>query len=338
MRSPHHLQDEPWVVIERLCKDYKKLNWLQKAFKKHAKTEKIVRAVDSVDFNIKRGEVVGYLGPNGAGKSTTIKMIAGILKPTSGTIKVGGRDPFIDAHKHKMELGIAFGQRSKLLWDLPVEESMLYHAVLYKIDSRIRKRRISDIADTFDIQGLLRKPVRQLSLGQRMRCELALTFLHSPKLILLDEPTIGLDFNSRDIIHRVIKRAVSEYGATILLSSHDLKDVESVCSRIVLLNKGSVLFDGSLEALSCRSSAVSIINVGFLGEYSPAQIKKQLEEIQGVVSVIVGHGQSTITYRGERSFNDIIATISTCHTILSLQRQEPDLEDLIRTYYQKVAL
>lgn len=324
----------PWLKVRNLTKEYRDSNWTRKILRRTPglQEDRIVRAVDNVSFDIQQGEIVGYLGSNGAGKSTTIKMIAGILTPTSGTIEIGGINPFIDTYKHKMELGVAFGQRSKLLWDLPVKESMYYHAALYNIKEQ--SKRVYEIAELFEIHDLLKKPTRQLSLGQRMRCELALTFLHMPKLILLDEPTIGLDFDSRDLIHKVIKRAVLEYNSTILLSSHDLKDVESVCSRIVLLRKGRVLFDGSIEELSDKSGAVSTVVIGFPSDHTLPEMTRRIEEIPGVVSVVAKPDEVTVMYRGERIFNRILTMISSSRPILSLERKEPSLEDLIRTSYQ----
>ncbi|WP_101789055.1 ABC transporter ATP-binding protein [Nonomuraea indica] len=214
-----------------------------------------VHAVRDLSFRIEAGEFVGYLGPNGAGKSTTIKMLCGILTPTSGTVRVAGLDPSRRRTALARRTGVVFGQRTTLWWDLPLRDSFELIRLLYKVDRRAHRERLDALTETLDLGPFLRTPVRQLSLGQRMRGDLAAALLHAPDLLVLDEPTIGLDVVSKAGIRDFLRRLNAERGTTVLLTTHDLGDIERLCRRVMLIDHGRLAFDGTLEDLMATAPA-----------------------------------------------------------------------------------
>ncbi|MBB6352063.1 ABC transporter ATP-binding protein [Nonomuraea muscovyensis] len=209
----------------------------------------VVHAVRDLSFGIAAGEFVGYLGPNGAGKSTTIKMLCGILTPTSGTVRVAGLDPSRRRTALARRVGVVFGQRTTLWWDLPLRDSFELIRLLYKVDRKIYQERLAELTETLDLGAFARTPVRQLSLGQRMRGDLAAALLHAPDVLVLDEPTIGLDVVSKAGIRDFLRRLNAEQGTTVLLTTHDLGDIERLCRRVMLIDHGRLAFDGTLEEL-----------------------------------------------------------------------------------------
>ncbi|TDD00692.1 ATP-binding cassette domain-containing protein [Nonomuraea deserti] len=219
----------------------------------------LVHAVRDLSFTVSPGEFVGYLGPNGAGKSTTIKMLCGILTPTSGTVRVAGLDPSRKRTTLARRIGVVFGQRTTLWWDLPLADSFELIRHLYKVDRAAFRSRLAELADTLDLGAFIRTPVRQLSLGQRMRGDLAAALLHAPDVLVLDEPTIGLDVVSKAGIRDFLKRLNAERGTTVLLTTHDLGDIERLCRRVMLIDHGSLAFDGTLGDLMATAPDQSSI-------------------------------------------------------------------------------
>lgn len=205
-----------------------------------------VHALDDVSFTIEDGEMVGYIGPNGAGKSSTIKILSGILTPDSGRALVDGRIPYQDRISHVREIGVVFGQRSQLWWDVPVIDSFSLLKDIYDISAVTYKQSLEELTALLDLSELLQSPVRQLSLGQRMRCEIAASLLHRPRILFLDEPTIGLDAVSKLAVRDFIKRQNKEHGTTVILTTHDMQDIEALAGRIILIGKGKILMDGTL--------------------------------------------------------------------------------------------
>ncbi|NBK78532.1 ATP-binding cassette domain-containing protein [bacterium D16-76] len=206
-----------------------------------------IHALDGISFSIGEGEMVGYIGPNGAGKSSTIKVLSGVLTPDSGVCRVDGRVPWKERVKHVAQIGVVFGQRSQLWWDVPVIDSFELLKDIYKIPEAAYRKNVDELTQLLDLSQLLRTPTRQLSLGQRMRCEIAASLLHSPKILFLDEPTIGLDAVSKLAVRDFVKKINREQKTTVILTTHDMQDIEALASRVILIGKGRILLDGTLD-------------------------------------------------------------------------------------------
>ena len=206
-----------------------------------------VRALDDVSFSISDGEIVGYIGPNGAGKSSTSKILSGILVPDSGVCRVNGRVPWKERKKHVSEIGVVFGQRTQLWWDVPVADSFELLRDIYRVEPARYRQNVEELTELLDLSELLRTPTRQLSLGQRMRCEIAASLLHDPKVLFLDEPTIGLDAVSKLAVRSFIQQRNASHGTTVLLTTHDMQDIEALAGRILLIGRGRILMDGSFD-------------------------------------------------------------------------------------------
>ncbi len=208
-----------------------------------------IKAIDDISFSIKKGEVVGYIGPNGAGKSTTIKILSGILVPDSGNVIIDRKVPWANRKEYVSEIGVVFGQRSQLWWDIPAIDSFNLLKDIYKLDDKEYKKTLNELIDLLNLKDIINVPVRQLSLGSRMRCEIAASLLHKPKILFLDEPTIGLDAVSKKIVREFIKKINKKDKVTIILTTHDMSDIEALAKRIILIGKGNVLYDGTLSKL-----------------------------------------------------------------------------------------
>ena len=239
------------ITMEHVCKSYKvaKRNaGLKEACKSlfRRETEEI-QALSDISFQINDGEMVGYIGPNGAGKSSTIKILSGILTPDSGSCMVDGRIPWKNRMEHVRQIGVVFGQRSQLWWDIPVIDSFDLLKDIYSISTPNYRNNLEELTELLQLQELLRTPARQLSLGQRMRCEIAASLLHSPKLLFLDEPTIGLDAVSKLAVRDFIRKLNQEHKTTVILTTHDMQDIEAIADRVILIGKGKILLDGTLE-------------------------------------------------------------------------------------------
>lgn len=239
------------ITMENVCKSYK-IAKRNAGFKEackalfHREYEEI-HALKDVSFTINDGEMVGYIGPNGAGKSSTIKILSGILTPDSGQCLVDGRIPWKDRIQHVGQIGVVFGQRSQLWWDVPVIDSFELLKDIYSISGQTYRSNLDELTELLNLGELLRTPARQLSLGQRMRCEIAASLLHSPRILFLDEPTIGLDAVSKLAVRDFIKKQNQVHGTTVILTTHDMQDIEALTKRIILIGKGQILMDGTLE-------------------------------------------------------------------------------------------
>ena len=270
-----------FIVVKNLNKTFKVLqrdSGLINAFKSLIKRKyKEIKAVNDISFNIKKGEIIAYIGPNGAGKSTTIKMLTGILKPDSGTIVVDKLNPFNDRVKYVKNIGVVFGQKSQLWWDIPVEDSFLLLKDIYKLNDKDYEKTKEELVELLSLKDFLKTPVRQLSLGQRMRCEIAASLLHNPKILFLDEPTIGLDAISKAAVRKFIKEINKKKKVTIILTSHDMNDIEALTNRVIVIGHGKKLYDGTLNNIKKKFSKEKKVEI----------IHKKLESIPKIKDVTV---------------------------------------------------
>ncbi len=241
------------IYVENLRKEFKKTikePGIKGSLKSFFKPKKeIIAAVKDISFEVNEGEILGFIGPNGAGKSTVIKMLTGILSPTSGSCSINGKNPQKDRKQYVKEIGVVFGQRTQLWWDLPLTETYTVLKEIYEVDDSRFKKRMEFLNEVLELEGFIKSPVRTLSLGQRMRADIAASLLHSPKVLFLDEPTIGLDVVVKDNIRKAIAKINAEENTTVILTTHDLEDIETLSKRIVMIDKGSKVFDGKIADL-----------------------------------------------------------------------------------------
>ena len=289
----------------------------------------LVRAVDGVSFQIQPGELAGYLGPNGAGKSTTIKMLAGLLVPSGGELWVNGCVPWRDRETYVASIGAVFGQRTTLWWDLPVIESLDLLEHIYKIPRERFRHNLSEFREMLDLDPFLNTPVRSLSLGQRMRADLCAALLHDPTLLFLDEPTIGLDVVAKERIRQFIQHVNEQYGTTVILTTHDLSDVEKLCKRVMIIDHGRLLFNGELGTLRDRFGGKRELVVDFAQAYEDTAVEgAQVAEQEGQ-RVVYQFEQGSITA------SELIGRLSARYRIRDLSVREPDIEATIRRIYEQ---
>jgi ABC-2 type transport system ATP-binding protein len=322
------------IEAKNLTKEFivtKKEPGLKGAFKNLIHSEKSVfRAVNNINFSIDEGQVVGYIGPNGAGKSTTIKMMSGILQPTSGDVTIRGISPFQDRKKVVRNLGVVFGQRTQLYWDLRLGESFELLRRIYEIDDATYQKNLRILNDILNIQEIINTPVRQLSLGQRMRGDLAAAILHSPPVIFLDEPTIGLDVDVKYCVRQFIKDINDQYHTTIILTTHDLGDIEELCRRIIIINHGEIVHDCSLETLMNEFAPNRQLIVDLY------QAPEQPIELRNARVIKQEGARICLEYnKKETSTGDVIEAIAANHSIQDISIEESNIEDVIRTIYAR---
>ena len=296
-----------------------------------ARDYRSIPAVDGVSFHIDAGELVGYLGPNGAGKSTTLKMLTGILVPTSGHLLVDGRVPYRQRVEHARGIGVVFGQRTQLWWDLPTIESFELLRHVYRISLPRWRENLETFTELLELGPFLETPVRQLSLGQRMRADLAAALLHDPAIVFLDEPTIGLDVVARDRIRQFLIEVNRERRVTIILTTHDLGDVERLCRRVVLIDHGRVIYDGDLDTLRERFGRWRMLVVDLDGE----PLAPDIGDLAGV-SIVRAEGPR-IWLRFDRRMITaaaLIAAIAARASVRDLTVEEPEIEAIVRDIYR----
>lgn len=286
-----------------------------------------VHAVEDLTFDVPAGQLIGYLGPNGAGKSTTIKMLTGILQPTSGSARVAGLVPLADRKALARRIGVVFGQRSTLWWDLPLGESFQLLRLVYGVDAARHRANLDWCTQLLDLGPLLPVPVRQLSLGQRMRGELVAALLHDPEVVFLDEPTIGLDVVSKHAVRGALARLNRERGVTVVLTTHDLSDVEELCQRILIVDGGRVIYDGTVDDLKHRYGDDRVLVIDLDEVRSPL-------EVRGLSCTRVDGPRQWLQFaRSELTAADALARISDVTTVRDLTLEEPAVEDIVRRIY-----
>jgi ABC-2 type transport system ATP-binding protein len=289
-----------------------------------------VNAIDGISFRLDEGELVGYIGPNGAGKSTTVKVLSGILVPDSGRVEVLGRVPWRERIAHVGRIGVVFGQRTQLWWDLPVVESFELLRDIYRVDPAAYRRTFDELAALLDLGTLLDTPVRQLSLGQRMRCDLAASLLHSPSILFLDEPTIGLDAVSKLAVRDFVRRRNRERGVTVILTTHDMDDIEALCSRVMLIHHGRILFDGALAELRSRVTNERELVVD-LRDAGVAVADPEATSIrQDGARVRIGYDPQRV------ATPDLIARITARYPVADLVVENPPIEEIIARLYKEM--
>ena len=290
-----------------------------------------VRALQDISFTIGDGEMVGYIGPNGAGKSSTIKIMSGVLTPDSGQCLINGRVPWKERTDHVRQIGVVFGQRSQLWWDVPVIDSFELLRDIYRVEPIVYAKNLSELTELLNLGDILRTPARQLSLGQRMRCEIAASLLHDPKVLFLDEPTIGLDAVSKIAVREFIRTINREKGTTVILTAHDMQDIEALTERILLIGRGRILLDGSLSELKKRNSAHKTLTVDYAGGTLP-----ELPDVT-VLRDLDGHAQLAID-TAEVPVSRVISTLSEQVDIKDLSITGEGIDETVGSLYQEFAI
>lgn len=298
----------------------------------------IKKAVDNISFKINDGEVVGYIGANGAGKSTTIKMMTGILTPTSGEIKVNGIIPYENRQQNAYDIGVVFGQRTQLWWDLPLSESFTLLKEIYNVTDDEYKERMDFLGEVLGLEDFMLSPVRTLSLGQRMRADLAAALLHNPKIIYLDEPTIGLDVVVKEKVREAIKKIKDTYGTTIILTTHDLSDIEELCNRIIIIDKGIKIYDGSIDEIKAKYGYMTTVEI---------QVKENKDKINlNFENEFKNLNEEELDYKFEDSkivvtFNkkkvsatEVMSYVMKDLNVVDFKVSETSIEDIIKKIYR----
>lgn len=321
------------IQLEGICKSYKiakRSTGLRHAAKSlFYREHTIIDALKDVSFSINQGEIVGYIGPNGAGKSTTIKIMSGILVPDTGTCTIMGYTPWKDRIQYVKNIGVVFGQRSQLWWDVPVMDSFELLKDIYNVPQQEYQSTISLLIETLELQDIVHAPVRQLSLGQRMRCEIAASLIHNPKILFLDEPTIGLDAVSKIAVRQFIKTINREKDVTVILTTHDMNDIEALADRVILIGKGSLLYDGQLTELRKRFGTHKTITADYRKNTSPVHIP----------------GTTTLSWTPERvvlnidteqvKTSEVITQLSSKVELVDVTVESQPIEDMIVQLYKE---
>jgi ABC-2 type transport system ATP-binding protein len=319
------------IQVSGLCKEYrvyrKREGLLASVRGLFRRQYDVVRAVQNVSFEIQAGEMVAFLGPNGAGKTTTLKLLAGLIYPTSGAATVLGHTPWKRENSYRRRFSLVMGQKNQLWWDLPAQESFRLHKEIYRIESAAFDRRIDELTELLEVKKLVGQPVRELSLGERMRMELIAALLHSPDVLLLDEPTIGLDVVSQRKVQEFLKHYQQQQGITVILTSHYMKDVEALCSRAVIINDGELKHDGPLAEIVDRFSQDKVIELLFAGSSFPTDLDQY-------GSVFEAKPPRVKLKVPRAKIPEVLSSILTRYTIDDVSVQERPLEEVIAELFE----
>ena len=322
----------PIITVEHLSKHFKvhkrRTGFWGNLSSTISRKHDIIKAVDDVNFSLERGELVGYIGANGAGKSTTIKMLTGILVPTSGHIDVMGLTPYRHRKENTRRIGVVFGQRTQLWWDLPVIDSFELLKHIYEIPQNLYKQNLEFFSEMLQLQPFLSTPVRRLSLGQRMRCDLTAALLHNPEILYLDEPTIGLDVVAKEQVRQFLRQVNAERQVTVILTTHDLNDVEKVCQRLIIIDSGKIIYDGGIDALKNRYGKTRMLIVDLAQAYSDIQLDGVDLTRRDGNRIWLAFDRDTI------SASEVIAQLTARYEIQDLTISEPEIEEIVRRIYE----
>lgn len=321
-----------YIEVNDLCKEYrvaKTGKGIGGAIKSLFHREYTVKeAVRHVNFSVEKGEIVGYIGPNGAGKSTTLKMLSGILIPTSGTVQVGGIVPYERRRENAKRIGVVFGQRSQLYWDLPVSDTFDLYESLYDIPHETFRKNCELFTELLDMGSFLDQPVRQLSLGQKMKANIAVALLHDPAVLYLDEPTIGLDVVSKKVLRQAIKAINQEKGTTVMLTTHDMDDIEAICKRLIMINEGVKLFDGTLESFRNQYECEIVIRLEFEGNAPTWQ------DMEGLSFSKRDENALEVKLLDRSAVKASITRLLDAYEPQNIFVREPDIEDIVEIAYR----
>ncbi len=296
-----------------------------------SRQHRVVEALAGIDFTVEAGEVVGYIGPNGAGKSTTVKLLAGILVPDAGTVEVAGRVPWRERIAHVREIGVVFGQRTQLWWDLPVAESFELLRRIYRVGADAHRRTRERLVEALAIGNLLDTPVRQLSLGQRMRCDLVAALLHAPRVLVLDEPTIGLDAVAKLAVRAFVRTLVAEHETTVLLTTHDMDDIEALCRRVIVIDGGRIFVDGTLDTLRARMGGERRLVV---------ELADETDELGDLPAEIVSREGARVHLRYDPAVvptPELVAKVAAHPGVRDMLLENPPIEEIVAKLYREGA-
>ena len=285
------------------------------------------QAVKDISFSIEQGEMVGFIGPNGAGKSTTIKMLSGILYPDHGEIRVDGYVPYKQRKVYVGKIGVVFGQKSQLQWDLPVIDSFELLKAIYRIPEEMYHKNLNRFTEMLDMGGFLNQPVRQLSLGQRMRADIVAALLHSPKIVFFDEPTIGVDVTGKERIRNFIRELNRQDNVTMLFTTHDMQDIEKTCDRLVIIDRGSKVYDGTLQGIRERFGTTRQLDVEFAGEEKIAPIDRV------VITDLENNKKRFVFENKDVRINELMNQLLSNYSVRDINISEPEIESIIRKIY-----
>ncbi|MDR3596971.1 ATP-binding cassette domain-containing protein [Clostridium sp.] len=327
------------IEVKSLKKEFKmnkKYPGFKGALKSFFSREYITKtAVDDISFTINDGEIVGYIGANGAGKSTTIKMMTGILTPSSGKVLVNGKAPYEDRQENAKNIGVVFGQKTQLWWDLPLSETFSLLKDIYEVNEKDFQERMNFLNEVLELEPFMLSPVRTLSLGQRMRADLAAAFIHNPNVIYLDEPTIGLDVVVKDNVRKAIKKINEDYGTTIILTTHDLNDIEELCSRIIIIDSGKLIYDGGLKEIKELYGYITNIEVQMKQKVNLDKVKFIKELDRENIKLSSEENKLTITFnKNNVSATDIISRLMAKFEIVDFSVNETSVEEIVKKIYR----
>ncbi len=330
------------INVENVSKEFKKVvkdQGLKGSVKSlFNRKYEVVKAVDDISFQVPKGEILGFIGANGAGKSTTIKMLTGILTPTDGKIEINGQIPYKNRKKYVKEIGVVFGQRTQLWWDLPLVETFSVLKQIYQVEDKAYEKRMGFLNEVLELQDFIKSPVRTLSLGQRMRADLAASMIHNPKVLFLDEPTIGLDVAVKNNIRKAITQINEEEKTTIILTTHDLNDIETLCKRIVMIDKGKIMYDGALTQMKQNYGKYREVNMSLFNndDFEKFHFAEDLKVTDDAVKVDRNKEKITITFDSDAvRISDLLSYILSKTQVKDIAVKDVNIEEIVCRMYGK---